>query len=188
MNMSLYEAHNVVKLLEKEISAGYDTEKQINIFSETDYGLWLANAQAVTANDIMKQHQLIDVRSAIRRLIQTANETSGINDLVAEERRLMDQYQLSFNIAKEGVNQPHFDANAVQRTVEQMSQASNSFMRNVAHIYTVPHEVIDSEATNAKGLAKQLGTVKAKLVGLNHNTYIQIDKEMAEFLQELDLI
>lgn len=188
MNLSLYEAHNIVKLIEKEIANGYNTETQINIFSDNDYGLWLANAQASTANDIMKQHQLIDARSAIRRLIQAANETSGINDLVTEERRLIDQYQLSFNIAKEGINQPQFDANAVKRTVEQMSQTSSSFMRNTAHIYTVPHEVIDSEATNAKGLAKQLSKVKAKLVGLNHNTYIEVDTEMSEFLQELDLV
>ena len=190
MELSLYEAHKIIKRITKLVDDRYQSNYQYNVYSQMDSEQWLLECQAATINRINLNHELVDVRYALRRLIQTANEENGINELICEEKRIRSQLHVSTDVISRSKNNIQIDAATLKRQADAVAESNGDAFSAREHIsvFSIPAEIIAGEKENVRGFEKLLDDISVKLNNLNHNTRIQIPTKMYELLQTHTLI
>lgn len=183
LKISTYEAHQLIKRIENEINDGVVMHSSLNVFTNVNYQLWLTNSMALSANRISDLHRLIDAKKVIIRSIQEVYETSGINGMIIEEKRTSEQLRLSRSICNEGNNEPAVDGHIISRQAEKILNDNATI-----NVFVIPPEILDNERSNIKGFEKQLDSVRNTLSKMTHDTYIELNTDVVEFLSELGIV
>lgn len=201
MKLSLRDAHRLDSRIQHEINVGVPTKDTISIYetfleSQQLTTEWLDGKFNNTSTTLTLITDLISARALIRRIVQMANEQSGINEIISQRletisiRKVLDEIIHVF-ISQGG----HSITDTIlyrkaSTLLESTKIQTTEFgcQTDSIRINTINTLLYDHAVNQSRTLMRQLDQIEAKLVGLNANTTIEIDSKLAYFLDCLNLL
>lgn len=176
--ISLKTARLIDSRLTAKLKTSLATSHTINVYSEDAPAEWLNTKQAATANAISRRIQLLDVKQNLRNAIQSANERSGINQLLGLRKTLLDKIQVWKTITNTVEHDDTFPINArMLNSIKDARKASVSYGSETVTVCTVDQSLVEHVAVELRSLRNQLDVVEEKLASLNAKTELEFDDQ-----------
>jgi hypothetical protein len=194
MKVSLKEARRIERRIqEKGIRKGYPLRANINIFSDVPVEVAI-DIEAERVEETVELHaNFIKARSAIRRQIQVTNETSGINELIAQREEYIRLLSLWEDILETAEDLK--DGAIVARTVENKREratngkeayyGSNS---DTVEFVAVTDDLYAYAGEEARNCQHNIDACDDQLAALNATTKIELSTEIALLLSKQKII
>lgn len=188
VKVSLHEAHQLITRITREIEKSVQLERPLNVYNkDINYDAWLTTNQLVTVNRVNSIHGLIDAKYALRKLVNEMNETTGISQLLSDEKRIREHLRLSRLISDQSRKHAVTNAGALEAQANHMSSQKTAGEGTLS-VFTVPEQLTNGEKENVLGFEKHLETIRVKLTSLNYSTYLQLEKELSDFLKNTGMM
>jgi len=200
MKLSLREARKLEARIQTKLNEGIITGRALNIHAytlDTDGAVyeWLKETFQLGEDSVDTIIELISARSTIRRLIQSTNETVGINELISKRKELI-RIRNTWAEVVEQYDSDHGQAmtggvlqRMAQSAIESSKHSSSSYGRNDSiTVSAVSDDLFELAGTKVRSLLRDIDHVEDKLAGLNASTKVELAYELAELLKFEDLL
>lgn len=197
MKVSLKEARRIERRIqERALSKGYSLRSSLNIYDHESPLDKLSVSDAIKAasevseNAVINTLKLISARSQIRRLIQAANETSGINSLIAlreKNIRILSVWEDVINaythIQSDQAIKGELETK-LTRAQNGSSEYSYASQPNKVEFVAVTSEFNTTAKENAQISQHNIDNYDDELLALNSLTKIEIPEDVYNILTE----
>lgn len=194
MKVSLKEARRIERRIqEKGLRKGYPLRAKVNIFSSVPVEEAI-EYEAERVKECVELHaDLIKTRSSIRRQIQVTNETSGINELIAQREEHIRLLSLWEDILETADDME--DATIVARTVENKRDRAENGKEdhygsrpNTVDFIAVTDDLFAYSGEESRACQRAIDNCDDKLAALNATTKIELSDEMVTLLSTQKII
>lgn len=189
MKVSLKEARRIERRIqEKALSKGYSLRSNINIYDTVSVQNEIKKAAAAAELRVTNTLDLISARSKIRRLIQVANETSGINALIAKRERKIRILSVWEDVVDTGANIQTTQAivGALETKLARAQAGNNDYSAtpNCLEYVALTEEFVGTAEENAQTTQRSIDSCDDELLALNALTKIEIPEDIFQILTE----
>lgn len=189
MKLTLRKA-NAVQAAINEAIKGLDLPTQVELNEFEDVSDQIQNVRdRFHTNNITRDH-LINALYDIRRAVAQANASSGINDLLADIARLEKNISYSAMLANKGAQTSLrvLDGRLKKAAEETSDRHSRMFGYDTVTTSVFTEEEIEYHRKNAARCKRTKQKLQDRLLELNVQTEIELDKETADFLEREDIL
>ena len=198
MQLTLKQARRVEreigKELEKETSHGAHRANTVSIY--VDLRSKVAEAQEAMLSDLSKVKELVRIRFAIRKDIESQNEISGLNTLMNREAELKYMLQVLTNLMGGELTDSELEI-AVQRHAAAKAAADNGTpLQNrfgqpsdeVSLDSIIRTESMETLRTYAKSIQREVVKLVESQAALNVNAKVVVNDADAKLLEQAGIV
>lgn len=171
--------------------ADLDTRLTLDAFDSRDVKDRVIESQEETMNTIGLAEALVSLRFKIRRMIQEKNEEVGINNLVAERKKL-DELEDIIDVVLRGVERitvlgKNTTDEALTKRLESIATNTTSTESSVT-VAALTHTAITSLEERRRLYTNALEQIEEELNSLNSRTFIELSDNDVECARTAKII
>jgi hypothetical protein len=194
MQVSLKEARRIERRIhERGLRKGYSFDSGINIFSDIPVETELDLKSEEVERRVEACISLLSARTTIRRSIQIANGTSGIDDLISTRDMYIKMLCVWEDVREAGEDMK--PENVIVRTVENRRARAeegkeNSIYGNqdVVNVTAISEELYNKAGIAVRECQRQIDHCDDQLAALNASTKIEIASDIVKLLKEQEIL
>ena len=195
MNVNLRTARKLEQKLLNYVGLHMDTTTHVSAFDNIEADKLIEESRRFVADEVDKNLRVIQLRSNIRRLIQIANEESGINHLISQRKLYVSVGSFVSTLLENNNHHGRDETVEINATIltGKMTAAretkGNSY--HSSDIVSFNSLSSDTAATLNKRMRdsiKQQEKIDEEILSLNVATTIVLSDETVAFLQQTEML
>jgi len=194
MKVSLKEARRIERRINSNgLRKGYPLRATINIYDNGNLPVAIDTANNKALDSVVATIALTNARSALRRMIQQTNETSGINELISARETHIQCITVWSDVRE--TSEDVKDPTIVIRTIEAMRKRADTgsteayYTRNDNVDFIAISDGLRKIATHeVRNCQRMIDECDDKLAMLNATTKIEIPEDIKVLLEEHEVI
>lgn len=189
MKVSLKEARRIERRIQdKALRKGYPLRDTINIYDNVSVQNDVQNASTAAQARVFNALDLISARSDIRRLIQAANESSGINALIAKREKFIRILSVWEDIVEtaEGIQTTAAIKGALDSKLARAQSGNSEYSSrpNIIEFVAITSEFKAEAETSTQTVQRDIDSCDDELLALNALTKIEIPGNVYQILSD----
>jgi len=197
MQLTLKQARRVEreigKELEKETTASHRSHT-VSVYE--DLRGKIAAGQETAKADLNRVTNLVRIRFAIRKAIETQNEESGLNKLMNREAELKFLLQVLQNLTASELTEAELDIAAQRHAAAKTAMENGTPLQNrygqpsdeVSVDAVLTAETVQSFREDARIIQRELVKVVESQAGINLNAKVLVSEDDAKFLEKAGIV
>jgi len=194
MKINLRQARRLEKTLstEQQKLQGELGEHQIRVTMHEDFATTVSDVQLKQGMTLAKIAGLLAVRFHIRKMIETKNETSGINRLMNEEAQLRESIKiLELTIGHPIAANDLTIAEARHAAMKANGPAPSNYGQSIDYINVdgrVLEDAVNSIAKDMKNAQRRVAKIAEELGYMNSDVTFELPHDMVKVLEANDIV
>lgn len=187
MKVSLKEARRTERRIGEYLNnTSHKIYANVNIYSEQSVISKIDEEKKKTEDSINNTVELINARSEIRRIIQTTNETSGINEKIAARENYINLLGLWQDINNAGDN--IIPVAQIVNEIKHKLKNPDTYTSNIVGFSPITEELKEYAMVEIRNNRRNIDECDDNLAALNATTKIEISDRIYKLLQDLNII